>query len=89
MYLHIGKESVFTYWKRQSSLGEIHSISLCIITGCGVFLSDDNDSQYLANIIKNQFMQEISVYSRSDIADKMKEQGLLNSNKRKVFAHKK
>lgn len=28
---------VLTYWKRKESLGEIHSMSMCMICGCGIF----------------------------------------------------
>lgn len=42
--LPVSGESVLSYWVRHASLGEIHSVSMCLVCGCGIFLSDDKDS---------------------------------------------
>lgn len=57
-------DQLLVSWMKVESLGEIHSMSMCIVCGCGMFLSDDRDSQSLKRIVKNQFSKRIKVYNR-------------------------
>ena len=50
-----------TEWKRKRSLGETHSIAMCVLIGCNVFLSDDKGSTTLANILNCKLSQSIQV----------------------------
>ncbi len=76
-FQHLNKESinlksgetVLTFWKSQKSLGEIHSLTTCIICDCGIFLSDDHDSKKLANYIKRKCMGNITIYNRCEFFD--------------------
>lgn len=82
-------QNVCTYWVRQQSLGEIHSVGMCLICNCGVFLSDDNDSKALRNIVEAHSLGRINVYNRSDaIAQYEKcECAVLNRKEKRVFSH--
>ena len=68
-----GKE-IQVYWKRRDSLGEVHSISMCMVCGCGIFFSDDKDSKWLGNYIRNKAMGSITVYNRTELVDKYLEE---------------
>lgn len=57
---------IFNDWKRQCNLGEVHSISLCLICGCDLFLSDDSDSKRIQRLIKDDF-GEVLVLSREEV----------------------
>lgn len=80
---------VFTYWCRQKSLGEVHSMSMCLICGCGMFMSDDGDSKNLSRIIKQQTLGEINVYNRKELIEKYKENGTVNLQRPDIrsFSH--
>ena len=63
------KEScdVLTYWKSSSSLGEMHSLAMCTVCGCHLFLSDDKGSKDLKTYMKNKSINnEIKVYNREE-----------------------
>ena len=60
---------VLTYWVRRKSLGEVHSTAMCIICGCGIFLSDDQDSVSLANHIRTSLIGDIQIYDRKQFFD--------------------
>ena len=86
--LEIGEATVFTFWKRRCSLGEIHSVSTCLLCGCGLFLSDDSDSQKIKNIIKQNFAVDIAVHNRRAVIELLREKGTtLSKHERKAFAH--
>lgn len=82
---------VLTYWKRQCSLGEIHTVSMCLITNCSLFLSDDGDSKALMNIVFDKFAAHIGVYNRNDIIKFYQDSGAtgLSRKEKRAFAHKK
>lgn len=60
---------VFTYWKSGDSLGEIHSTSLCLLCGYGLFLSDDSDAKHLKSLIQMRALGNIQVYNRKDVIE--------------------
>lgn len=64
---------ILTYWKRKESLGEIHSMSMCMICGCGIFFSDDSDSKKLAKYIIQKSLGKVDVYDRGEMIDKYME----------------
>lgn len=68
-------EDIFTYWKKDSSLGEIHSIASCLICECGIFLSDDRDSKFLRDIVASGNIGSITVYSRDDVVSLLRQKG--------------
>lgn len=73
-------KDVFTFWIRQNSLGEIHSVSMCLVSECAIFLSDDGDSKALKNIVNQRAMGAIEVFNRNEIVKQYKKvvQKLLN-----------
>ena len=79
--LELGDKTVFTYWSKRSSLGEIHSLATCIICGCGVFLSDDKDSRKLGYIIEQSYWGHILVHSRQAVVNLLREKGTELSRK--------
>lgn len=81
--------NILTYWKRKMSLGEIHSVTMCLVCGCGIFLSDDGDSKRLAQTVKQRAMGHIDVYNRSEILTfSQKISGSnLPKKERRAFAH--
>ena len=86
--LEMGEATVFTFWRRRISLGEIHSLSTCLLCGCGVFLSDDGDAQKIKDIIKERFATDIAVHNRQAIVTLLREKGTILSRKElRSFAH--
>lgn len=86
--LDFGENDVFSFWKKGHSLGEIHSLSTCLLCGCGVFLSDDGDSQILRNIIKQTFAVDIAVHNRKAVINLISEKGTnLSRSDRRSFSH--
>ena len=83
-------KDVFTFWIRQNSLGEIHSVSMCLVSECAVFLSDDGDSKALKNIVNQRAMGAIEVFNRNEIVEKYQASGVngLKRTDRKAFTHK-
>ena len=83
--LETGSQDVFTYWIAGKSLGEVHSVSMCLICGCGIFLSDDNDSKYLKRIVDEDMLGSIEVYDRKEILNQIGS-GVLIRPERRAFA---
>lgn len=83
-------KDVFTFWIRKNSLGEIHSVSMCLVSECAVFLSDDGDSKALKNIVNQRAMGAIEVFNRNEIVEKYQASGVngLKRTDRKAFMHK-
>lgn len=81
---------IWKEWKKQASLGETHTVTMCVFIKCGIFLSDDNDSRQLREIIDQRFNFSIKVYNRSQAVDYVKEQGknTLKKRERRALAHK-
>lgn len=73
--LSLSGEDIFTEWKSRSSLGEIHSVAMCLICDCGIFLSDDGDSKILQNLIQDKALGNICVYNRKELIDVHLENG--------------
>ena len=73
--LPLSGEKIFTGWKKGASLGEVHSVVMCLICGCGIFLSDDGDSKVLQNLIKDKALGNVNVYNRRELVDVHLEQG--------------
>lgn len=63
------------FWKAKSSLGEIHTMAMCLLCGCNLFMSDDGDSQRLARFIQNKTLGQIMVYRRKDLFDEYENKG--------------
>ncbi|MBE5912367.1 hypothetical protein [Pseudobutyrivibrio sp.] len=70
-YGEVPIEDIFTQWKRNCSLGEIHSITMCVLFEFGIFLSDDIGSKTIArSVVENKLCPNtIIVYSREDAID--------------------
>lgn len=83
-------KDVFTFWIRQNSLGEIHSVSMCLVSECAIFLSDDGDSKALKNIVNQRAMGAIEVFNRNEIVKQYKKSGAkaLKRTDCKAFTHK-
>lgn len=77
---------IFNDWKRQCSLGEVHSISLCLICGCDLFLSDDSDSKRIQRLIKEDF-GDVCVLSREEVFDDPRLQDEIPRKFRKKLSH--
>lgn len=83
-------ETVKSYWKRGQSLGEIHSIAMCIVYNCGLFLSDDSDSKKILAQAQDICLPYLKVYNRKDIISVAQTEGyqLFSSrHERQAFAH--
>ena len=57
---------VFTQWKYQQSLGEIHSIIMCMFLNYVCLLSDDKAARKLQWVMKSKAGRDIPIYSRED-----------------------
>jgi len=86
--LDLQNDTVFSFWKKGMSLGEIHSLTTCLICGCSIFLSDDGDSQRLKHIIENNSLGKVEVHNRQAVVDMIREKGTILARKElRSFAH--
>lgn len=85
----IPDEDIFTSWIRRKSLGEVHSIVMCLICGCGIFLSDDDDSKVLKMHMERMLIGTVAVYSRDEFIHIHMEKGKtkLNRKERQTLTH--
>jgi len=83
-----GINDVFKDWRAQTSLGETHTVAMCFIIGCDLFLSDDDDSKKLARILENKRAFKVNVYKREEVIDNFKaELKDLNKHDRRTIKH--
>jgi len=69
-------DDIFKDWKRGKSLGEIHSLSMCVVCNYKLFLSDDDDSKKIRSFLKRKFVENsICVYNRDECLDMAIENG--------------
>lgn len=73
--LDFSNDEILKKWKSGMSLGEIHSVTTCMVCNCKVFLSDDKDSKILQDYVKQKFLADIIVYNRKEVFDKYIETG--------------
>lgn len=87
--LPVDGESILTYWARERSLGEVHSVSMCLVCGSGIFLSDDADAKALERYVRWAALGAVSVYRRKELVDRHLQSGAgkLPRNVRKSLAH--
>ena len=85
----VSGEDILSYWKKDKSLGEIHSLAMCLITTCGLFLSDDEDAQKLRKYIYRHLFKNVRVYNRSLLIDKHLKEGEteIGRTQRRSLAH--
>lgn len=76
-----GKD-IFSFWRRGESLGEVHSIALCISCGCCMFLSDDRDSKAIVLKAKEYCPDSFKVCNREDVME------LLGEDKYIIFKNR-
>lgn len=89
-YQGLDYHDVYTYWEKGESLGEIHSIALCMVFCCGMFLSDDGDSKQIEKFAREVCTGTLRVYNRKDIISIAQEQGFNlfgNREDRRAFAY--
>lgn len=83
-------QDIFSFWRRGNSLGEVHSIALCVSCGCGMFLSDDRDSKLLVSKAQDYCPAKFKVYNRAEVIDSLgdkKYEVFENRKDRKAFTH--
>lgn len=87
--LDFSDDEVFTKWLRMKSLGEIHSLSTCLLCGCKMFLSDDKDSKILHSIIVNKCMGAVEVVNRTEFFDLYSSKGgkRISRSERRQLVH--
>lgn len=84
-----GLNNIFIDWKSHASLGETHTIAMCFVIGCDVFLSDDGDSKKLARILESKKAFTINVYTRSEAMEKLKKDfSKLGKHDRRALKHR-
>ena len=77
-------------WKKQDSLGEVHSVVMCIYMDCECFLSDDGEAvKYLGNATESATQKAVLIYDRQKCCDILKASGALNHNVLNIIGHKK
>lgn len=79
---------VLNSWGAKQNLGEIHSIAMCLVCGCGIFLSDDSDAKKIRNLIEEQMPDSIKVYNRTEIMNEFGKIAGISRAERKAIAHK-
>ena len=82
-------QDVFKDWKSNSSLGETHTVVMCFMLECGIFLSDDNDAKRMALIINRKRSFDLKVYNRREACERIMEIGSaqLNKETRRRLSH--
>ena len=80
--------NILSSWNAGQNLGEIHSIAMCLICGCGIFLSDDSDAKKIRNLIAEQMPNSIQVYNRAEVMDQFGKLAGISRSDRKALAHK-
>lgn len=73
--LSFSNNEIFTRWERNKNLGEVHSMSTCLLCRSGLFLSDDNDSKRIQEYIHGKAMGKIDVLNRKEFFDLYKSCG--------------
>lgn len=68
-------DEIFTSWQKRKSLGEVHTLSMCMTSGCGIFLSDDKGSKTLEKHIQKSFGGSVRVFNRDEFFEKHKKEG--------------
>jgi hypothetical protein len=86
----IDASNILNQWKSGKSFGEVHTVSMCLLCGCALFLSDDHGSKQLQQIIETTSMGSVKVYNRSEFLDFCSENdsSLLPRATRRAFTHK-
>lgn len=89
--LQVSGDAVLSYWVRHNSLGEVHSISMCLVCQSGIFLSDDGDSKRLKNYVEQMSLGKIDVYNRTEFFEKHMNEGVnkLARSERRSLTHSK
>lgn len=79
------------YWARMQSFGEVHSLAMCLVCECGIFLSDDGDSKWLKTYIEQKSIGKVEVYNRRELLDKHMKEGNTSISRdiRHSLSHKK
>ena len=87
--LSVSGNAVLSYWARKNSLGEVHSISMCLICQSGIFLSDDGDSKELKKHVEQMALGKIDVYNRTEFFDKHMNEGInkIARNEKRSLTH--
>ena len=68
--LPVSGDDVLTFWVRKNSLGEVHSVAMCLVCGSGIFLSDDGDSKALKAHVDRMAIGKITVFNRDEFIQK-------------------
>lgn len=66
---------ILSDWVSSASLGETHTMAMCAMIKCGIFLSDDKGSRELAHILKRQYAFNVKTYNREEAIKYMTELG--------------
>lgn len=71
--LNVDGDDVLSHWIYNSSLGEVHSLAMCLVCNCGIFLSDDKGSkklqEYIRRSIGHRFLVKLNVYNRTEFLE--------------------
>lgn len=84
-------EEIFTRWMSHKNLGEVHSLTTCLICESSLFLSDDDDSKKLQKHIKEKALGKVVALSRKEFFDLYVTSGgnKIPREHRKKLGHKK
>lgn len=87
--LPVQGEDILCFWEKNKSLGETHSLAMCLVMPCGLFLSDDEDSQKLRKYIYRHSIGKVRVYDRKTLIDEhfKKGESKIKREKRRSLAH--
>lgn len=83
-------KDIWEDWEKKASFGETHTVAMCCLIECGIFLSDDHGANLLKKIIAEKYNFAVEVYDRSEAVRYVQEHGKNNLVKweRKVLKHK-
>ena len=78
----VADDQALTYWVRRNSLGEIHSITTCLICQSAMFLSDDRDSKVIQEYAIRKSLGRVNVLNRNDFFEKYISEGNTNISRK-------
>ena len=87
--LEIPEDEIFLTWKKKCSLGELHSLVMCLVCDCQIFISDDKDSKAIKTLIESKLHTSIKVFDRKEAFNNLPqdEKQKIPSAERKRLSH--
>jgi len=75
-------------WQKGCSLGEVHSVVMCVFLDCEYLFSDDMDAvRHLCKIMKMQTQTSVDVLNRKMCGEKIKGSDIITGKERRLLSY--